>query len=343
MARLGDLLVQAGSITREQLDFALRTQRERGGRLGQNLVDLGFVSESLLSQTLAAQLKIPAANAAALDTVPPEVLRIFPADTAAHHRAIPVLLEGGALWVAMSDPTDSRAIAELMSLARRPIKVMVAPDLLVAWALERHYGVRARQRPDDVKVKPHLDLTIDDSAPGPSDVPTAFPDPYTDAERRSIDARMLALDQRQAAGRMGLGTLGARLVKATSQREAFDALLSFLAQDFAQLVVLVLRNGRLAGFTRLRAGQFERELPDASAPPGEVPIIARALADGRPRLGRASERTFGALTPVVGTPDSSAVLVLPLVAFRFLVQLLLDQRQALVLPGNVHQHTHSDG
>ena len=63
MARLGELLVQAGAITADQLQFALRYQKQHGGRLGTNLVELGFLSESALAKTLSAQLRLPAVSA----------------------------------------------------------------------------------------------------------------------------------------------------------------------------------------------------------------------------------------------------------------------------------------
>src|SRR5437660_9670012 len=90
MARLGELLVQAGAITADQLQFALRYQKQHGGRLGTNLVELGFLSESALAKTLSAQLRLPAVSAGALEKVPPEVIQLLPRDSAAHFRAVPV-------------------------------------------------------------------------------------------------------------------------------------------------------------------------------------------------------------------------------------------------------------
>src|SRR4051794_11447904 len=146
MARLGELLVQASVITAEQLQLALRSQRQHGGRLGTHLVEMGFLSESALAKTLSAQLRLPAVSAAALEKVPPEVLRLLSRDSAVHYRAVPIRVEGPHVWVAMSDPTDARSIAELDGITRATVRPMVAPDLLISYALERHYGVPHRRR-----------------------------------------------------------------------------------------------------------------------------------------------------------------------------------------------------
>lgn len=305
--------MQGGAISSEQLHFALRSQTQRGGRLGTNLVELGFLSESALARTLAVQLRLPAASAAALDAIPADVIALLPADSAAHHRAVPVRLEGNQLWVAMSDPTDAAAVAEIHNVTRCGVRPLVAPDLLIAYALERHYGVRHQHRPVDMRVSPHLDLTIETplSAPRDKAPPTAFPDPYTPHERARIDARVMDLDAVQPPARLGLASVGARFVAAGSQREVFDAIVAFLAQDFRRITVLVLRNGRLVGFRAFANGRDLEALPDASALPDEVAIVAKVFMEGRPRLGRASEKTFGALTPLVGKPDGRAVLVMP--------------------------------
>lgn len=325
MARLGDLLVQAGAITSDQLQQALRAQRDHGGRLGTHLVEMGFLSESALARTLSVQLRIPAVSAAALDQITPEILALLPREHAERWRAVPLRLDGPHLWVAMSDPTDTRAVADLERAARRTVRAMVAPDLLVSYALERHYGVSPRRRKRSATQS--YDLSRSSIPPVP------FDDPYSPEERAEIDARAVDLDLRSQQlppvvaapkgktlpavsavsqmGRFGLGALGARLAAATSQHEVFEAALAFLQQDFGRVVVLVLRSSRFVGFLAAGRGVREDALHDFSSTPGEIPILGRAVVDGRTRLGRASAATLGGLVPVLGQPGDRPVLVLP--------------------------------
>jgi hypothetical protein len=312
MPKLGELLIEAGVLSEEQIEFALRHQKQRGGRLGKHLVELGFLSESTLTKTLSKQLRLPAASAAAIERVPRDVIRLLAVDTARHHRSVPVRREGNHLWVAMSDPTDQHAIAELDSATGLTVRPMVASDLLISYGLEKHYGVQAERRPEDAHVNPALDLQIETVLPGQSSAaPLAFPQPNRE-ERAAIEAMVQDLDERAPVVRMGLAALGQRLVGATSQRAVFDLLLSFLEQDFQRSVVLVVRNGRLAGFCAQGFGISEQVLLEYNSALGEIPVVAKVISDGRPRLGRASPATLGTLTQVIGQPGERAVLIMPL-------------------------------
>src|SRR5262245_39184917 len=136
-ARVGDLLLEAGVITREQLNEALRHQARAGGRLGTNLVELGFVDEKTLATFLARQLSIPSVTTAQIDRITPGVLQLVSAQTAERLRVIPMREDSGKLWVAMADPTDKHALTELEQAVRRPVRPMVCPEMLMQQALEK--------------------------------------------------------------------------------------------------------------------------------------------------------------------------------------------------------------
>ena len=57
--KLGDLLVKAKVITEDQLKQALTIQTEKGGKLGSVIINMGFITEELLLDTLATQLNLP--------------------------------------------------------------------------------------------------------------------------------------------------------------------------------------------------------------------------------------------------------------------------------------------
>ena len=306
MPKLGELLIEARVITEEQLDMALRAQAQRGGRLGWNLVELGFVAEGALAKVLSKQLRIPAATAAALDRAPKEVIRLLPADAAASFRAVPVRLEGTHLWVAMSDPSDRRAIAALDAVTAKTVRPMVASDLLIAYALEKHYGISARNRPSEV-ARPHADLSFETAA--------YLPDPFVAARapaEAAASLQIVELDEVDAAERVGLSALATRIVAASSQEDVLEGLIDFLVQDFSRLAVLVLRGGRLCGYRGRGAGLNLRWLLDFTADPKAIPVISKVLTSGKPRLGLASEQTLGSLSPLLGSPGERAVLVMPL-------------------------------
>lgn len=78
-ARLGDVVLAEGLITREQLQRALDEQRQNGTRVGYNLVKLGFLQELDLVRCLARQYKLPAVDLTKIE-VDPKVAKLIPAD-----------------------------------------------------------------------------------------------------------------------------------------------------------------------------------------------------------------------------------------------------------------------
>jgi type IV pilus assembly protein PilB len=139
--KIGELLVGLGVITRAQLDEALATQSDE--RLGKCLVRLGHVSESKLIQTLSHQLSVPwvslerVAFSAAL-------LARLPAALADRYLVMPVYFRSGkglpeTLYVAMDDPTDEVAIAEIARAAKMRVRPMIAAPTDLRRAIEERY------------------------------------------------------------------------------------------------------------------------------------------------------------------------------------------------------------
>src|SRR5260370_33780455 len=144
--RLGELLIEAGAIDDRQLEVALRSQRQFGGRLGTNLIELGFLTEAMLTKVLAAQLHLPRASEGALENISRSVLDLVPSEQAAKHCLCPVRLDGRRLHVAMSDPLDNAAIAMLCPQTGYEVRALVAGDGLIRHALQKHYGISAREK-----------------------------------------------------------------------------------------------------------------------------------------------------------------------------------------------------
>jgi hypothetical protein len=108
--KLGEMLVDAGLINPAQLQEALRHQRIAGGRMGSNLVALGFVSEDVLMDFLAHQTGVPRLDLRSLD-VPAEVLKRIPRRLADQLHVLPISIkEPKSLVLAMADPSDLNAI-----------------------------------------------------------------------------------------------------------------------------------------------------------------------------------------------------------------------------------------
>jgi hypothetical protein len=137
---LGELLLRAGVITEDQLRKALAEQKKWGGKLGQVLVDLNFLDESLLVKALSKQLNLPRVDFEGI-TIPPEALKLLDAEFANKRQVLPISYEEGKkqLVVAMSDPGDLGLVDEIKFKTGCRVKVAVAGDRALARAIQQHY------------------------------------------------------------------------------------------------------------------------------------------------------------------------------------------------------------
>lgn len=137
--RLGELLVEANLITKEQLEKALAQQRRTGERLGKVLVREGFVKEQDIINVLEFQLGISQVS------LPPgscnrELAKLLPETLARRHQAVPVRLEGNRLVVAMADPLNVMAIDDLRLATGCEIVPAIATEAEINRALDECYG-----------------------------------------------------------------------------------------------------------------------------------------------------------------------------------------------------------
>jgi len=138
--RLGDLLVDAGAITQEQLMTALKYQREKGVKLGKALIELGYLTDADITNNLASQLGIEVVR---LDDIEPnlELLKKVPEATARKYLLFPLSQKDGYIKVVMMDPLNLRAIDELTIKLQSDIKVAIAPEDQIERAITKHYGI----------------------------------------------------------------------------------------------------------------------------------------------------------------------------------------------------------
>ncbi|MDR1229244.1 MAG: Flp pilus assembly complex ATPase component TadA [Azoarcus sp.] len=137
--RLGDLLIQEGLLTNEQLKFALDEQKRSGRKLGRIFVDSGFVTEDGISNILARQLRIPYIDLRQFSHKE-ELVKLLPETLARRYRAL-VLNEkdDGTLQVGLTDPTDMRAYDEITRVVRRNIDLAVVSESQLMATIDRVY------------------------------------------------------------------------------------------------------------------------------------------------------------------------------------------------------------
>jgi len=137
--RLGDLLIQQGLLTDEQLKIALDEQKRTGRKLGRVFVESGYVTEAGISQALARQLQIPFIDLKSF-TPKPDLIKLLPEAPARRFRAMVLAqMPDGRLQVGMSDPTDLQAYDEISRLVRREIDLAVVTESELLAMVDRVY------------------------------------------------------------------------------------------------------------------------------------------------------------------------------------------------------------
>ena len=135
--RLGDLLIETGRITPEQLDKALALQASNGQRLGQTLVAMGALEERALIDALSVFFALPVVNLH-LEDVDPAVIPLVPEAIARKYFVMPVREVDGELQVAIAEPSDEAKDAVAASSAKR-VSLMIASLADVRWAIDSNY------------------------------------------------------------------------------------------------------------------------------------------------------------------------------------------------------------
>jgi len=141
-ARLGEMLLQVGTLTKEQLEQVLSAQSIYGGRIGTNLVEMGLLSEEALGRLLNEKAGVPCIDAASLEQVPPSLIAILPQEMVQRLQVLPVALGGKKLTLAMKDPANFSAIDEVGFFTGLVVVPRVCSELRLAMALERYYGIK---------------------------------------------------------------------------------------------------------------------------------------------------------------------------------------------------------
>ena len=140
--KLGDVLVQAGAITEEQLIQSLNEQKQNNVPLGKALVEMGFISEEKLLNSLADQLKIPYVDIQGVK-FSQEAIRKVPETIARKHRIIPISIENGSLKLAMADPLNIFAVDEVTIQSGMDVLTVLASESDIERAIQEEYGVAA--------------------------------------------------------------------------------------------------------------------------------------------------------------------------------------------------------
>lgn len=198
--RIGELLVQTGLITSEQLTEALEVQKNDSRRLGEIVVDLRMVDESKVTQILSQQLSVPWVSLEFVD-FSRQLLNLATQEIAQKHNLVPIYVRRSkrrqeTLYVAIEDPSNDLALKEVEEFSGLPVRPMIAPPSEIRGAIRAYY-LGLPPEPTVTTIPPEIledvaedqlgELSLADP-PLPEEIPLA-PGPPSSADSEEISAR----------------------------------------------------------------------------------------------------------------------------------------------------------
>jgi type IV pilus assembly protein PilB len=157
------LLTKASLISQDQLKEALRTQKETGGKLGETLIKLGFVSEEDITECLSQQFGVPSINLQHFE-IDSGVIKLIPGDVARKYNILPVNKTGATITIAMADPTNVFAMDDIKFMTGYNVEPVVASELGIKAAIDSYYGTTSslelKKVMEDLQTQESADLEV---------------------------------------------------------------------------------------------------------------------------------------------------------------------------------------
>ena len=137
--RIGELLLKEKRISAQQLQEALTYQRQHGGKLGANLVKLGYVQDEEITALLSKQYGVPSIALHQFE-IDPAVIKLVPAETARKYQIVPLSRVGATLTIAMTDPTNVFAMDDIKFMTGYNVEPVVASETGVLESIDKYYA-----------------------------------------------------------------------------------------------------------------------------------------------------------------------------------------------------------
>ncbi|MDD5431534.1 MAG: GspE/PulE family protein [Candidatus Omnitrophica bacterium] len=141
--KIGEILVQKGLITKEQLDSALKESKRSGEIIGKTLIRLSYISQSQLLEALAEQLGLIFYPTLKDTKVPPEVIKAVPVKFVWHYKFMPLKLKNNLLTIAISDPLAVWPMEDLKLHLGFDIERVLVSEKEILDSIRRYYGLGA--------------------------------------------------------------------------------------------------------------------------------------------------------------------------------------------------------
>ncbi len=332
--KLGEILVKEKLITSSQLEEALKYQVLYGGKIGINLIEMGFVKEEDIARMLSRKFKLPFIAPERLNNIPAEIIAQIPAELAARHSVVPVALERKKLTIAMANPTDLEVIDEIAFRTGLVISSVVTPELSLTHALKKYYKVERELRPDTERVEGVENrVRYGEGASGNYPAHENIPAADGSDTRKFPETHLKLVEKKPAAsnesGDDGILTLEAAsqcLANIASRNDVAVILTRFASQTFKRTALFMIRGESAMGWVANVEGTPVKNFDEFQVPL-EDPSVLKILVDSKKSL--VGPVPFSLLNSRIlssfgGTFQDSAILVPLKILDRVVAVLYVD-------------------
>jgi len=160
--RIGDILVSAGLVTRDQVNIALAIQKQgKGKKIGEILIEMGLITEEQLLKTLAEKFRLRMVDLEQ-ETPSPETIKILSKKVIDRFKVFPIKSTNRLLVVATCTPTDQSIADSLRFITNRNIELVVASKSQITAAIDKFYNVKDTLMVDKLTIKNEQVAVVDE-------------------------------------------------------------------------------------------------------------------------------------------------------------------------------------
>lgn len=164
--RIGELLLQYTALTEDQLNEALKIQKEDHQLLGDILLKKNYIHPHDIIKVLCHQVDIPYLPEIKVDEIDPAIVNGISINYAKHHEILPIIETETSVTVAMSDPFDFNAVNDLNGIYKRKVHIVVSTPLKIQDAINKVYEKANQNLVDSIEDEFEENLDLD----GPIDI-----------------------------------------------------------------------------------------------------------------------------------------------------------------------------
>lgn len=343
MSKFGNQLIREGLISPEQLAEATHMRSLYGGRLGSNLVELGFVHADSMSDVLGRVTGFPVATQAMFDEITDEALALVPAEMAERLECVPLRKDGRRLHVAMAQPENLASTDALSFRTGLRIVPYVALELRLKHAQESKYGIANTERSVGLQSRERLVEQARKTAPPVSKPPVATSTstpaavaakstpPPLPREWGAPAVKTSAVEPARVQSLPPLDAQGAveALRTASSRDEMAEAILRFGTGLSDTVFLFQVRDGQAYGWKGRAPSLIPKSLEAVKIPLSAPSLFQAVVESQRPSQGAVADQdTVGELYQSLKRRPPASTVVVPVVMRGQVVNLVYAENVA---------------